>query len=65
MIFYHFPTKKGKMYTIHKITPFSDLTKKELTALTIATERAHKSQFEVNRRLGAYLEAKGSRFLCR
>lgn len=52
------------MYSIYKITPISDLTKKDLTRINMAISIAEKSEFDNTKRLGAYIEGKGQCFVC-
>ncbi len=50
-------------YHLVKITPFSDLSRKDRTAVEMAITAAEKSRFLSNHRLGACLE-KGQCLLC-
>jgi hypothetical protein len=51
------------MYSLYKITPISDLPKKDIKAINMAIEVAEKSQFDSTKRLGACLR-KGQCFVC-
>lgn len=65
-----FCIKKNKMYaltsyTLHSITPLSDLRSKDWKYLNMAANMAEKSSFKSSHRLGACIEGKGRCLLCR
>ena len=52
------------MYSLYKITPISDLSKKDIYPINLAISVAEKSQFDSTKRLGACLQGKGQCFVC-
>lgn len=52
-------------YSLTNITPINKLTQKSVKRISIAASIAEESDFTSSKRLGAYLEYKGSSFLCR
>ena len=50
-------------YRLKKITPLTDLPKKDLHALNIAVDQAYLSTFRFSLRLGACLQGKKQGFL--
>ena len=53
------------MYSLNRITPISSLNSKDIFCLNEAISVAETSRFDSSKRLGAYLQGKGTRFLCR
>lgn len=51
------------MYSLNKITPITNLNKRELSLVNSAIDVAEKSEFTSSLRLGAVLQQKGSCFL--
>lgn len=52
-------------YSLYRTTPLSELTAKDLKYLSLAVQSAENSLYDSSKRLGALLQGKGTRFLCR
>lgn len=52
------------LYNLVNIISFDKLTNKRLKYISMAANIAENSDFEASKRLGAFLEYKGSHFLC-